>query len=483
MERSHPPARHPAGLTLFEALMLVLVLSVLLAILFPFPYYGRGEKARQSQCANQIRQLAVVAQMYSEDHGRYPDGDWVKQLSAYLGEDALKIFKCPSDAGRAKQPVSYAYSGLLIGLDGKGVKPELVRSPSEVGVVCDASPATQYPHGAILDIGAEPRKTGSAISARHHGFVIIVYADGHVKLNGGSPSETDLGSGVQRAFRQVSPMGLVDNPAGGLPDFSPINTCTDPVAVGGEYCTRSILLAAARAWEVKAKASVQVLPFTGQYAPVERPANYLWGTGDGKKPAGNAVAIARDALLVIVAKRSMIPDLPEMHNKTCTLDYPTLRRFFAAGYVKDSVQVYTLGVHAGTRRFFTGQLGAGEPAAIGKGAVEVADDWAMVEKVANDPYGIGYCSSGLFDPDRVTAIALQTPDGKVHYYPQEDRKSRWVVPATPAWPWTRTLYAVCGGAAWKADGSGIANVMLAPGGAGTAALHKGPLFGTGYWKP
>jgi len=121
---------------------------------------------------------------------------------------------------------------------------------------------------------------------------------------------------------------------------------------------------------------------------------------------------------------------------------------------------------------------------LDKGATTVADDLETVNKVSNDPYGIGYCSSIFADPDQVVILAMQTPDDEVfHYYPQKSIKHRWLVPDEPDWPWTRTLYAEYAGAAWQADGSGIANVMLAPSGAGTAALHAGPLFGTGLWPP
>jgi len=51
----------------------------------------------------------------------------------------------------------------------------------------------------------------------------------------------------------------------------------------------------------------------------------------------------------------------------------------------------------------------------------------------------------------------------------------------PDWPLSRTLYAECGGKAWRSDGAGIANVMLAPGAPGTQALQTGPLFMASFW--
>jgi hypothetical protein len=71
-----------------------------------------------------------------------------------------------------------------------------------------------------------------------------------------------------------------------------------------------------------------------------------------------------------------------------------------------------------------------------------------------------------------------------HVYPSADPKTRYqLTDLPPDWPFIRTLYAVCGGDAWRADGGGVANVMLAPGASGTRALRAGPLFRGGYWAP
>jgi hypothetical protein len=47
----------------------------------------------------------------------------------------------------------------------------------------------------------------------------------------------------------------------------------------------------------------------------------------------------------------------------------------------------------------------------------------------------------------------------------------------------RTLYAEFGGNTWKADGTGIGNVMLAPGSPGKDALEAAPMFVMGYYRP
>jgi hypothetical protein len=73
----------------------------------------------------------------------------------------------------------------------------------------------------------------------------------------------------------------------------------------------------------------------------------------------------------------------------------------------------------------------------------------------------------------------------IHFYPSNDAKTRWVVPEHPPadWPFLRTLYVVFGGKAWRADGKGFGNIMLAPGAPGAKALQDGPLFQGSYFKP
>ena len=479
-----------SGLSLSGTFWSVVGICVSFLILWVglFPVFATAREKHRGGCNSNIRQLALAIQMYAEDNGgRYPGVDsnsWASKISPYLGSSAA-MFSCPQDYSGNDRGNSYAMGGLLFRPDGTGVSQSQVRSPSEVGALVDASPTVEYPQGRI--VGGVPLGDFTATNAevefgRHSNGAIVGFCDGHAKYYQSAADPRDLANGTARALYQVSSLGLVDNPIGGVPDFTPARTSADRVVVGGEFCTSSLLMAAVKAWEVKAQAPWYTHGFKGQYATAKRPANYLWGTGDGRKPAGNAIPIARDAVVVIVAKGSKIASLPAMRNSSFEVDYASLRQLFGAGYAKDSVQVYSLGVNSGTRRFLAERLGTGgKPLQFDKNAVTVASDLEIVEKVSNDAWGIGYCSSAFADPDRVVVLALKVPEGKVFYYPQKSEKHRWVVPDSPNWPWTRTLYAEYGGAAWQADGSGIANVMLAPGGAGTEALRRGPLFGTGLW--
>jgi len=478
------------GGAIWNTIIIAFTLMVLASVLFPVFAKARPRHSNRL-CNSNIRQLAQAMQMYSQDNGfQYPGidgGSWVSKIAPYLGNSA-SMFMCPEDYSRESGGNSYAMSGLLIRADEKGIKEHQIMSPSEVGCVADAYPTVVYPNGRL--IGGTPLG-GAGINAevvsRHSDGAIVGFCDGHSKYYQGAIDSRDLGSGVARALYQASPLGLVDNPLACTPDFSASRTAPDRVEIGGEFCTNTLLRAAAEAWEVKAKAPWHTYGFKGQYATAKRPANYLWGTGDGLKPKGDAIAIGRDAVVMIVAKGSRIAELPEMRNGTYEVGYGVLHILLTANSTRKTVHVYTFDANSGTRRFVSRMLGGrSTPLTLDKSAVTVANDLEMVEKVSNDPYGIGYCSSVFADPDRVVILALprnRFPGESANfcYYPQSDSKHRWLVPDSPDWPWTRMLYAEYSGAAWKADGSGIANVMLAPGGAGTKALRRGPLFGTGLW--
>src|SRR5947207_1538939 len=56
-----------AGFTLIELLVVIAIIAVLSAILFPVFAQAR-EKARQSSCASNMRQMSLAVQMYTQDY-------------------------------------------------------------------------------------------------------------------------------------------------------------------------------------------------------------------------------------------------------------------------------------------------------------------------------------------------------------------------------------------------------------------------------
>jgi len=115
------------GLTLIEALIIMLILAVIAAVLFPlYPHYYHG--SRQITCASNMKQLGLGLIQYAEDYdSKLPDGlqtpqigsstptigaGWGEQIYTYV--KSTGVYKCPddkcSDSPAPMMIVSYAYN-------------------------------------------------------------------------------------------------------------------------------------------------------------------------------------------------------------------------------------------------------------------------------------------------------------------------------------------------------------------------------------
>jgi prepilin-type N-terminal cleavage/methylation domain-containing protein/prepilin-type processing-associated H-X9-DG protein len=83
--------RHRTGFTLIELLVVIAIIAILAAILFPVFAKAR-EKARQTQCLSNVKQLALAMQMYATDW----DDTLPLRVYTYAGSDPP--LPCRSDA-------------------------------------------------------------------------------------------------------------------------------------------------------------------------------------------------------------------------------------------------------------------------------------------------------------------------------------------------------------------------------------------------
>jgi prepilin-type N-terminal cleavage/methylation domain-containing protein/prepilin-type processing-associated H-X9-DG protein len=148
--------RKREGFTLIELLVVIAIIAILAAILFPVFAKAR-EKARQSSCSNNLKQLNTAIQTYAQDWDeRFPsstidhaqDGTtanagvdysaWDQQISGNVKSDA--VYKCPSNSlkkysvhqptqtvgtktGQKTRIVSYAFNDQLLGITASGTLP------------------------------------------------------------------------------------------------------------------------------------------------------------------------------------------------------------------------------------------------------------------------------------------------------------------------------------------------------------------------
>jgi prepilin-type N-terminal cleavage/methylation domain-containing protein/prepilin-type processing-associated H-X9-DG protein len=154
MRGIHQVRRAPTGFTLIELLVVIAIIAILAAILFPVFAKAR-EKARQTTCLNNQRQLATAIQLYAQDHEEVlPDA------TSVWGDLKLEkaVFICPT-AGK-KVTIGYVYNPKV--------------SAQAMGDI----PRPAYRWMTADGVNAEPVARHTAAT----GKCMVGFADGHVEV-------------------------------------------------------------------------------------------------------------------------------------------------------------------------------------------------------------------------------------------------------------------------------------------------------------
>jgi len=150
------------GVTLVEMLVVVGIIAVLAAIIYPIVLAAR-EKSNEAKCLNNHKQLQQAVSIYIQNH----DDKFPKELFWQSLDVPSSILKDPSDP---LLPNGYVFNSTLLGRPGSAVK-------DSVNVVLFADghhEATQSPvTEQNLAYGPDD------IDFRHNDKTIITFADGH----------------------------------------------------------------------------------------------------------------------------------------------------------------------------------------------------------------------------------------------------------------------------------------------------------------
>ena len=158
------------GFTLSELIVVVGIIAVLTAIIFPV-FANAREAARVATCANNLYQIGVAAQLYHQDHHGPPMSRLPVSLGSYI--TAPSVFVCPNDRSHTD-----SYSAFFLGRYHSAKAGEfLVGCPrhqrgDKTAILCGKGNGDVGSSGIVLHNGVEVHAGDEVIGG------VLTFADG-----------------------------------------------------------------------------------------------------------------------------------------------------------------------------------------------------------------------------------------------------------------------------------------------------------------
>lgn len=205
-------ARHTGrtAFTLIEVLIVIAVVGILTALLLPALRSARNQ-TRQTQCASNMKQVALGMAMYWADYDEYlpatiheeydlPCALWGQLVARYT--HGREVFRCPTLGATVNEDVHYfnyfqlfltvpfGYNRTYLGHPGRPTPISKVKQPSETILLVDSkndfSPRGG-PQCGWFEIYAPTTGKTKALAFRHSRGGNVAFLDGRVKWSARKP--------------------------------------------------------------------------------------------------------------------------------------------------------------------------------------------------------------------------------------------------------------------------------------------------------